>query len=242
MTTLHLSVGGLQPLTMIDFPGKLAVVVFLKGCNLRCKYCHNPSLVEEGKGEITWDEVLAFLRKRQGFLEGVVFSGGEPTFQDSLPVAIEEVKELGFAVGLHTNGYYPGIIKSFLEKKLLSFIAVDVKAPKGEYDRSSGSPIDRSVEETAILVAESGVSHEFRTTIHPLLVSDEWLIDIGNFLHGLGISRFVLQKFQGGNTLDPDLPSLVGEWLPKPILVRLREQFSRLGIRGDLAKGKELAA
>lgn len=235
-------VGGLQPLTMIDFPGKLSAVIFLKGCNLRCRYCHNPSLVEQGLGEIAWPEVTSFLTKRRGFLEGVVFSGGEPTFQDSLREAIREVREMGFAIGLHTNGSFPGIIRDLVNEGLLSFIAVDVKAPIGQYSSITGAPIDQSVQETARLVAGSGLPHEFRTTIHPFLVSGEWLESIGDFLKDLGISRFVLQKFQEGTTLDPDLPSLVGEWLPKPILTRLRKQFARLGVRGDPGKEKDLVA
>lgn len=235
-------VGGLQPLTMIDFPRRIACVVFLKGCNLRCQYCHNPELVEKGSGDISWDDILAFLDRRRGFLEGVVFSGGEPTFQETLEAAIEDTLALGYTVGLHTNGAFPQRLGGLLERRRLSFVALDIKAPPGNYRDLTGVPIDASVRESARLLVGSGVDHEFRTTVHPTLVSPEWVLRIGDFLKSLGTTRFVLQKFQEGKTLDPSLPPITGEWLGKSVLTRLRQQFPRFGIRGDPTADKDLAA
>jgi anaerobic ribonucleoside-triphosphate reductase activating protein len=130
-------VGGVQPLTMIDFPGKIASVLFLQGCNFRCPFCHNPSLVREGMSNDagSWSDIVAFLEQRRGFLEGVIFSGGEPTLQPSLIEAAAQIKAMGFQVGLHTNGSRPTVLETLLERDLVSFVALDIKAPWKKYDQ-----------------------------------------------------------------------------------------------------------
>lgn len=235
-------VGGLQPLTMIDFPRHIACVIFLRGCNLRCQYCHNPELVEKGSGDIAWDDILAFLDRRRGFLEGVVFSGGEPTFQDTLENAVEDALGFDYRIALHTNGAFPHRLGRLLERRRLSFVALDIKAPPGHYRDLTGVPIDDAVRESARLLIDSGIEYEFRTTVHPNLISPEWILQIGDFLKSLGTTRFVLQKFKEGKTLNPSLPPIKGEWLGKSVLSRLRQQFPRLGIRGDPTADKDLAA
>ncbi|RCK80521.1 MAG: Ribonucleotide reductase of class III (anaerobic), activating protein [Candidatus Ozemobacter sibiricus] len=236
-------VGGLQPLTMIDFPGRIACVLFLQGCNLRCRYCHNPELVKKA-GDIShpWHDILGFLDRRRGFLEGVVFSGGEPTFQDTLRPAVEEIRDMGFEVALHTNGAFPLVLGGLLRDRLLSFVALDIKAPPGHYHEVTGAPIDAGVRESARLLIESGVAHEFRTTVHPSVISQEWVMAIGDFLQALGAKRFILQKCREGKTLDPQLPPVGPEWLGKPTLDHLRRQFSGLAIRGDPTRFQDLAA
>ncbi|PKO61543.1 MAG: anaerobic ribonucleoside-triphosphate reductase activating protein, partial [Betaproteobacteria bacterium HGW-Betaproteobacteria-17] len=130
--TLH--VGGLTPLSTTDWPGMLAAVVFCQGCPWRCGYCHNPDLIPaRGDHEIPWEDVLAFLRRRRGLLDGVVFSGGEPTAQAGLLDAMREVRELGFKIGLHTGGMYPQRLAAVLP--LVDWVGLDVKAPFADYPR-----------------------------------------------------------------------------------------------------------
>jgi pyruvate formate lyase activating enzyme len=133
----ELRVGGLSRLSSCDWPGQLVATVFLQGCPWRCRYCHNPHLLPApGDGEIAWREVLAFLEARRGLLDGVVFSGGEPTVQAALPAAMRTVRALGFGVGLHTGGPTPERLKAVLP--LVDWVGFDVKAPFADYARITG--------------------------------------------------------------------------------------------------------
>ncbi|HPO83020.1 MAG TPA: anaerobic ribonucleoside-triphosphate reductase activating protein, partial [bacterium] len=123
-------IGGLHKLSLIDYPGKLSAVVFTRGCNFRCPYCHNPELIEDNGGDIIdEEEVFSFLDERKGKLDGVVMTGGEPTLQSDIAEFLEKVKRLGFFVKLDTNGSYPERIKELIDRKLLDYIAMDIKAP-----------------------------------------------------------------------------------------------------------------
>ena len=129
-----LRVGGLSPHSSCDWPGQLVATVFAQGCPWACAYCHNPHLLPaRGSDEIAWEEVLTFLRTRRGLLDGVVFTGGEPTLQDALPAAIADVRELGFQVGLHTGGQFPTRLARVLPQ--VDWVGFDVKAPWDDYDR-----------------------------------------------------------------------------------------------------------
>lgn len=160
-----LRVGGLTSLTTIDFPGELAAVVFCQGCAWRCAYCHNDHLWSpQGEAELPWSDVLAFLARRRGLLDAVVFSGGEPTLQSALPAAMQEVRALGFKVGLHTAGPYPHRLARVLPH--VDWVGLDVKALPEDYDAlttrpGSGAAAWRSL---ALLLA-SGVAHEVRITV-----------------------------------------------------------------------------
>ena len=158
-----LRVGGLTRLSANDYPGKLAAVVFCQGCAWRCSYCHNPELQPcRGRKEIAWPEVLAFVERRRGLLDAVVFSGGEPTQQPALPQAMREVKALGFLVGLHTAGIVPRRLAEVLP--LVDWVAMDVKAKFYEHEsvtrvRGSG----RRARESRELILASGTACEFHT-------------------------------------------------------------------------------
>jgi pyruvate formate lyase activating enzyme len=129
-----LRVGGLTPLSTTDWPGMLAAVVFCQGCPWRCGYCHNPDLIPpRGEHEIVWEEIIALLRRRQGLLDGVVFSGGEPTLQGDLAEAMREVRALGFKIGLHSGGAYPDRLAAVLP--LVDWVGLDIKAPFDAYAR-----------------------------------------------------------------------------------------------------------
>jgi pyruvate formate lyase activating enzyme len=195
MTTLR--VGGLTPLSTTDWPGMLAAVVFCQGCPWRCGYCHNPGLIPaHSDNELPWEDVLAFLRRRQGLLDGVVFSGGEPTLQAALADAMREVRSLGFKIGLHTGGAYPRRLAEVLP--LVDWVGLDAKAPFTDYARvtgvaGSGDRARASLEQ----VLASGVDHEIRTTVHPALLGDAEVVDLARDLSSRGVERYVIQPFRG---------------------------------------------
>ncbi len=166
-----LTVGGLTPCTTIDYPDHLAAVVFCQGCPWRCGYCHNRGLLDETRaGVLPWEEVLSFLDRRRGLLDAVVFSGGEPTMQEQLPAAVELVRGKGFLVGLHTAGPYPDRLAVLLPQ--LDWVGMDLKAPFAEYDSISGvAGSGEAARQSARLLRESGVRHQFRTTLDPFILS-----------------------------------------------------------------------
>ena len=190
---MALRIGGLTPLTSIDFPGRLAAVVFCQGCPWRCGYCHNPELLDaSAPGALGWEAVWAFLHKRRGLLDGVVFSGGEPLAQAALPEALAAVRALGYATALHTGGMYPERLAAVLP--LLDWVGLDIKAPWARLDaiaaaRGAGARVRQSL---ARLLA-GGVAHECRTTWHPGLFPAEELLSLGEELAALGVRHWVLQ-------------------------------------------------
>lgn len=158
-----LRVGGLTALSASDYPEKLAAVVFCQGCAWRCTYCHNPHLLPmNGLGAMTWGDVKGFLERRRGLLDAVVFSGGEPTLQRSLKEAMQEVKTMGYLVGLHTAGIVPRRLREVLP--LVDWVAMDVKAPFPEHEgitRTAGS--GKRARESMDLIRASGVAYRFHT-------------------------------------------------------------------------------
>lgn len=200
-----LRVGGVTPLSATDWPGQLAAVVFCQGCPWRCSYCHNPDLIPaQSKSEVAWADVLAFLKRRQGLLDAVVFSGGEPTLQASLPEAMREVRALGYKIGLHTGGMYPRRLAEVL--KYCDWVGMDVKAPFADYARitgvkDSGEPVQESLD----LLLASNVAYEVRTTVHPALLTDEEVIELAHDLAGYGVKRYVVQAFRSQGCRDEHL-------------------------------------
>ncbi len=188
-----LRVGGITPLTTIDFPGKLAAVVFCQGCPWRCGYCHNPGLLDATQpGALDWGDVLALLRQRHGLLDGVVFSGGEPLAQSGLPDALAQVRALGYATALHTAGMYPERLAAALP--LLDWVGLDIKAPLHRYDAITGVPGSGVKAWDALRrLLGSGVAYECRTTWHPGLYPVEELQALGEALRQLGLRHWVLQ-------------------------------------------------
>lgn len=197
-----LKVGGITPLSVSDWPGMLAAVVWCQGCPWRCGYCHNPDLIPaQSESDIDWDEVLRFLERRQGLLDGVVFSGGEPTLQAALPDAMREVRALGYKIGLHTGGMYPKRLAGVLP--LTDWVGMDVKAPFANYEtitgvQNSGAPVRESLD----MLMVSGVDYEVRTTVHPALLADEDVIEIANELAARGVKRYAVQAFRSQGCRD----------------------------------------
>lgn len=186
-------VGGVTPLTTIDFPGRLAAVLFLQGCPWRCGYCHNPELLPaRGRAAIGWPDVMAWLERRHGLLDGVVFSGGEPTAQGRVIEALAQVRDMGFQTAMHTGGMYPDRLRAALP--LLGWVGLDVKAPENRHvavvgRRNGHAPVERSLD----IVLASGIAHECRTTWHPDLFGIGELQALGHSLLDKGVHRWVIQ-------------------------------------------------
>jgi len=197
-----LRVGGVVPFTTTDYPGALAAVVFCQGCPWRCGYCHNPHLIPaQGEDEHDFPRILAWLASRRRLLDAVVFSGGEPTAQAALPAAIDAVRALGFAVGLHTGGAFPRRLLAVLPK--LDWVGIDVKAPMGGYAELTGVATSGIAALASLdLVARSGVAHEVRTTIHPVLTPPDALERLARELAARGVARWVLQPFRATGCAD----------------------------------------
>lgn len=163
-------------MTASDFPGRLAAIVFTQGCNFHCPFCHNGSLLPmDADSLIGEDTVLGYLQKRKKLLDGVVISGGEPCLQDDLAGFCRQVREMGYAVKLDTNGSRPAVIEGLLAENLVDFIAMDIKAPMSRLPALTGtSSYGPQIRRSISLIAASGVDHLFRTTdVKPLLSSDD---------------------------------------------------------------------
>jgi len=190
----ELAVAGLQAFSSVDFPGRLAAVVFLQGCPWRCGYCHNPALQPRGKGAgPRWPELRDWLARRLGRLDGVVFSGGEPTLDPALPAALRELRALGYALGLHTAGLAPRRLAALLP--LLDWVGLDIKAAPGDaplHDRITGRRGSlRAARESLALLQSSGVDFECRSTVHPDWFADADLLRLVREL--ADVPRHVLQ-------------------------------------------------
>lgn len=172
-----MKIGGFLKTSFVDYPGKIASVVFTQGCNLKCSYCHNTSLIDPdntGTG-ILPEEIFEWLTKRKEMIDAVVVTGGEPTLQPDLKVFIEELKAMGFLVKLDTNGTKPDIIRTLLDDELLDFIAMDLKAPLSKYDSIAGiGQLNLStIRESTEIIKNCGIDYEFRTTLCPELATDD---------------------------------------------------------------------
>jgi pyruvate formate lyase activating enzyme len=195
MGAAALRVGGIVPFTATDFPGRIAAAVFIQGCPWRCGYCHNPHLQPRRRGEHTWDEVKALLARRAGLLDGVVFTGGEPTMDPALPDAIAEARDMGLAVGLHTACIYPRRLEAVLP--MLEWVGFDIKAPFDKYDSvtgvsGSGVPARHCLD----LIVASGVAHECRTTLHPALLAEAEIEELAATLAAAGVRNYAVQMFR----------------------------------------------
>ena len=200
----NVPVGGIQKLSLVDFPGHVAAALFTAGCNMRCGYCHNPELVlpERLASSIPIDDIMQFLQSRVGRLDGVVVSGGEPTIHDDLPELIRRIKALGYDVKLDSNGTRPEMIRQLIDDKLINFVAMDIKGPLEKYQTIAARPIDLdAVQETIALLISSGIGHEFRTTIVREQLEPSDFHKVGEMVRGA--KRFALQHFRPGSTLAP---------------------------------------
>ena len=201
-----MKIGGLQKVSLIDYPGLICATIFLQGCNFKCSYCHNPELVDKRLFQpcIKENEVLDFLNTRKGKLDAVTITGGEPTIHDDLAAFIKKIKKMKFAVKLDTNGSQPQIVKNLLDEKLLDFIAMDIKAPLEKYKSVVKVPVNTdSIKESIKLILKAKIPHEFRTTIVQSQLEEKDILQIAELISGA--NSYVLQKFVPAKTLDKKL-------------------------------------
>jgi len=200
-------IAGLEKTTIIDYPGKIAAIVFTHGCNFRCPFCHNPAIVIGQKGkdyeETKEEDFFKFLEKRKNVLEGVVITGGEPLMNKDIGEFIKKIKEMGFAVKLDTNGGNPEKLQKLLDKKLIDFIAMDIKNSFEKYGETTGVKVDiDKISKSIEMIKNSGLPYEFRSTILPRLHKKEDFEKMGKMIKGA--DNFYIQGFRRGITLDSD--------------------------------------
>lgn len=195
-----MQIAGIEPFTTIDFPDRLACVLFAQGCPNRCPFCHNPDLQPLQGDCLAWAEVLSFLQQRQQMLDGVVFSGGEPLMQPTVVDAIQQVHQMGYQVAVHTSGVYPDRLKQVLP--MLSWVGLDVKAPQEKYDLLSGRVgLWGTLEKSLTYLLQAGIDFETRTTCDPRYLSVQDIGALMDFLAAQKVPVYALQKYR---TFDGD--------------------------------------
>ena len=194
-----MKIGGLQKLTLLDYPGKMACIIFTAGCNFRCPFCHNASLVTHIEEEISESEVLAFLEKRKKILAGVVITGGEPLLYDLEPF-IRAIKEKGYLVKLDTNGSFPDRLKDLVKKGLIDYVAMDIKNSPDKYALTAGASVDlEKIKESVEFLKSDAVDYEFRTTVVKPFFEKSDFTAIGEWIKGA--KRYFIQSFTDSGDL-----------------------------------------
>jgi len=246
-----MKIGGLQKMTLIDYPSKIAATVFLCGCNFRCSYCQNPELIEnKNPTQIPHQDFFDFLKSRQGMIDGVCITGGEPTINSNLPALIKKIKKLGFLVKLDTNGSNPQMLKELYENKLLDYIAMDIKASKEKYlqvasviltpaisrgkdpAQKQSENLLKNIQQSIDLIRNSAIDYEFRTTIAPGIIDEAEIKKIGQWLKGSRL--YALQQFRSEKTLDKSWQAVApySEQKLKHLAQIARPYFERVELRG----------
>lgn len=227
-------INGFQKLTVLDFPGKVACIIFTPGCNFRCPFCHNAALVTHIDKDtyINEEEVLSYLKKRQGILDGIVITGGEPLLQDGIEEFIGKIKDLGYAVKLDTNGSFPEKLISLVEKGLVDYVAMDIKNSKAKYMTTIGiDSIDlASIEKSVDFLLQNKVPYEFRTTIVNGFHTLEDIQDIVVWIKGA--HKYFLQNFVDSGDLISDGLEPVSVDLLKEMQKKASETIPSVEIRG----------
>lgn len=223
-------IGGLQKLTLLDFPGHVACTVFLQGCNFRCPFCHNTPLIL-GTDEISGDVIWEFLKKRQGLLDGVAVTGGEPLLTPEIDTFFRKIKDLGYKIKLDTNGSFPEKLHQLIDNGLVDYVAMDIKNSKEKYARTAGT--DRflpKVEQSVSILLDARTEFEFRTTVVDELHEPEDFRSIGQWLKGT--KNYFLQGYvDSGDILMPGLHAASKEKM-ESCLAAAREYISTTQIRG----------
>ena len=181
-----MKIGGFTPFTLTDFPGRVSAIIFTQGCNFRCPFCHNPSLVlpEKFSDPIYEESIINYLEMRRGRLDGVVISGGEPTIQSDLIEFVKRIKGIGYQVKLDTNGSHPEVIRKLIDQRLIDYCAMDIKAPWHKYSLLTGKEdicipaVQKSIE----ILLDSSIEVEFRITVVKPLITDEDIEEVKNYL------------------------------------------------------------
>jgi len=229
-----LLIGDVEPFSIVDFPDHIAAVAFLQGCPWRCPFCYNASLQSlKGESNPMWtaEKFFKFLERRKGFLDAVVFSGGEPLIQKGLKEAAQMVKNMGYTVGLHTGGYNPKALSEVLP--FIDWVGLDIKGPKAKYKAITGGfAAFNEMEKSLDLLLQSSIEFECRTTCDPRFLGAEDLFELAAFLKNKGVRAYYLQKYRptefDKSTSDMDCESLITD---EKLLSFLTQSFERFEVR-----------
>lgn len=198
-----MKIGGLQKVSLNDYPGRICATVFTQGCNFRCPYCHNPELVDPDQygPVIPVEDVLSFLDRRRGKLEAATVTGGEPTLQKGLETFLGELKRMHYLVKVDTNGSNPGTLSTLIEGRLVDYVAMDLKGPLKKYGQMASVAVEVSqIKRSIDVITTSGIGHEFRTTVVRSQLDLEDLLSMRRIIKRARM--YVLQRFVAGKTLD----------------------------------------
>jgi len=223
-------IGGFQKFSLIDFPERTSSIVFTQGCPFRCAYCHNPELIPLKKEGLDKQEILCYLKKEQKLIDGVCVTGGEPTIHEGLEVFIRELKEMGFAVKIDTNGIRPDVVSRLIHVKLIDYVAMDLKHVWEKYSdviRIRGEDIVNRCKETFSLLQTSGIAHEFRTTIFPAVHTQKDFFTMAGYLKNG--EKYFIQETGFKKNFDPAISRDIG-FDAEVLAADLREAFPHLSI------------
>lgn len=200
-------IGGLQKSSLIDYPGLISAIIFTKGCNFKCPYCHNPELFENNSGDdISLPQLFSFLKSRTGKLDGVVVTGGEPTLHKDLKELIQKIKALDFQVKLDSNGTNPVVLKELINEKLVDYVAMDIKAPIEKYSKVVCTKVnEKNILDSIEFLKQGNVPYEFRTTVVKSQLSFTDFESIGKMIKGA--PKYYLQRFVPTKTLNKEFLS-----------------------------------
>jgi len=198
-----MKIGGLQKVSLTDYPGKISAIVFTQGCNFRCPYCHNSELVEPGFYQecLPEEAVFSYLEKRKGKLEALTITGGEPTIQNDLIPFVMRVKAMGLLIKIDTNGSKPEVLEELIRRNLVDYLAMDIKAPLEKYAAITRTPVNgKAIRQSIMLIMNSGIDYEFRTTVVKSQIKEADLLAIGRLIKNA--SLYSLQRYVPAKPLD----------------------------------------
>jgi len=219
-----IKIGGLQKFTLIDYPGRIAATVFFCGCNFRCPWCYSSELVLPEKikkqPKTSEKEFFKFLKERKGLLEAVTICGGEPCLNKNLPQFCKKIKKLGYGIKLDTNGSNPKMLKDLIDKKLIDYVAMDIKAPKEKYNKVTGAKVDiEKIQKSIDILKQGNVDYEFRSTVVPSVHSKEDILAMAKWISGA--KKYYLQNFRPEKTIDPKFEKI--KPYPKEFLLEIQK-------------------
>jgi len=198
-----MKIGGLQKVSLTDYPGKISAIVFTQGCNFRCPYCHNPELVDPELYQecLPEEEFFSYLEKRKGKIEAVTITGGEPTIQNDLIPFVMRVKAMGLLIKIDTNGSKPEVLEELIRRNLVDYLAMDIKAPLEKYAAITRTPVNgKAIRQSIMLIMNSGIDYEFRTTVVKSQIKEADLLAIGRLIKNA--SLYSLQRYVPTKPLD----------------------------------------
>ena len=217
-----MKIGGIQKTSLLDYPDIISTIIWTIGCNFKCPFCYNKDIVLGNVSLIPEKEVISFLEKRKGIIEGLVISGGEPLLQNDISEFCEKVKKLSYLIKIDTNGTNPKKLKDLIDKNLIDYVAMDIKAPKNKYEKLTNVKVNiKNIEESINILKNSKIDYEFRTTFVPELLTKNDIIEIARWLKNS--KKFYLQQFKPISPMISDKLEYVAPYSKEQLIDTLEE-------------------